>query len=159
MTLKCMCLYSATPLRNNRNITFWLVKPNFTVALFMAIERGNVTSRNHSSKIYGSKQQRRLFAWSNDGRKVWATVWFLSAVMHRKVMHVNFFRFYLPYSQQQNFAPIATWRNSPFHDTFWVTICTSPIIQLVCRPKLSKPLFLISPGYYSGPKRSKREKK
>ena len=56
--------------------------------------------------------QRLLFAWSNNGRKVWATVWFLSAVMHRKVMHVHFFRFYLPYLQDQKFAPMATWSNN-----------------------------------------------
>ena len=37
---------------------------------------------------------RRPFAFSNDARKVWATVLFLSAIIHRKVINVNFFRFF-----------------------------------------------------------------
>ena len=32
-----------------------------------------------------------VFLLSNDGRKVWATVLFLSAIMHMKVKHVDFF--------------------------------------------------------------------
>ena len=36
---------------------------------------------------------RRSFALSNDRGKVWATVLFLSAIMHRKFIHVNFFAF------------------------------------------------------------------
>ena len=31
---------------------------------------------------------------SNDARKLWATVLFLSAIMHRKVIHVIFFSFF-----------------------------------------------------------------
>ena len=38
--------------------------------------------------------QRRPFAFSNDGRKLWATVLFLSAIMYRKVIHVNVLRFF-----------------------------------------------------------------
>ena len=38
--------------------------------------------------------QRRSFAFSNDGRKLWATGLFLSAIMLRKVIHVNFLRFF-----------------------------------------------------------------
>ena len=30
---------------------------------------------------------------SNDGKKSWATVLFLSAIKYRKVIHVNFFAF------------------------------------------------------------------
>ena len=37
---------------------------------------------------------RRPFAFSNDARKVWATVLFLSAIIRRKVTNVNFFRFF-----------------------------------------------------------------
>ena len=37
---------------------------------------------------------RRPSAFSNDARKVWATVLFLSAIIHRKVTNVNFFRFF-----------------------------------------------------------------
>ena len=48
---------------------------------------------------------------SNDGRNVWATVLFLSAIMYMKVRHVNFF---LPYLQDhsllgsRHFATMAT---------------------------------------------------
>ena len=47
----------------------------------------------HGSKITGSQQSfltETGFALLNDGRKVWATILFLSAIM-RKVIHVNFF--------------------------------------------------------------------
>ena len=37
---------------------------------------------------------RRSFALSNDRGKVWATVLFLSAIMHRKFIHVKFFVFF-----------------------------------------------------------------
>ena len=43
------------------------------------IERRSV--RYHGSKILGG-----LFELSNDEREVWATVFFLSAIMHRIVM-------------------------------------------------------------------------
>ena len=43
--------------------------------------------------------RRRTFALLNDGRKVWVTVLFLSATMHRKVIHVSFFFFFLLYLQ------------------------------------------------------------
>ena len=36
----------------------------------------------------------RPFALSNDERKVWATVLLLNAIMHWKVIHVNFFCFF-----------------------------------------------------------------
>ena len=36
-------------------------------------------------------QSNLSFGLSNDGRKVWAIVLFLSVIMHRKVMHVNLF--------------------------------------------------------------------
>ena len=39
----------------------------------------------------------------------------------------------------------------------WFAICKSPIIHLVCRPKLCMALSLISPGYYSVRKRNKRQ--
>ena len=37
--------------------------------------------------------QIRPFALSSDGRKVWATVLFLRAIMRRKVIHIKFFVF------------------------------------------------------------------
>ena len=40
---------------------------------------------------------RRSFVLSNDRGKVWATVLFLNAIMHRKFIHVNFFVFFLCY--------------------------------------------------------------
>ena len=64
---------------------------------------------------------RRSFALSNDARKVWATVLFLSTIMHRKVINGNFFRFFffLPYLQElgllrsRNFDTMASlcWRD------------------------------------------------
>ena len=54
--------------------------------------------------------QRRPSALSNDGRKVWATVLFLSAIVHRKVIHVIsflffFFSFFLTFARPR-FADI-----------------------------------------------------
>ena len=63
--------------------------------------------------------QRRPSALSNDGRKVWATVLFLSAIVHRKVIHVIFFvSFSLTYLQDhcllisKNLATMVMWRNN-----------------------------------------------
>ena len=76
-----------------------------------------MTPRYHGTKLSGSQQsflKRRLFSLSNDGRKVWATVLFLSAVMHRKVIHVNFFSSFLDIFQDnglltfRNFVTMAT---------------------------------------------------
>ena len=61
--------------------------------VMLQLKRRNVTSRSHGSKISRSQQSfltRRLLSLSNDGRKSWATGLFLSAIMHRKVIHVNF---------------------------------------------------------------------
>ena len=61
--------------------------------------------------------QRRPFAFSNErsGRKVWATVLFLRAIMHKKVIHVNFFVFFCHICRItvlicRNFATMATWQ-------------------------------------------------
>ena len=68
-------------------------------------------------------QKRRLFALSNDGTKVWATVLFLSAITPRKVITCQFFFSFLflkPYLQKQglwrsrNFVSMVTWRNDFF---------------------------------------------
>ena len=68
--------------------------------------------------------QGRSFALTNNRRKLWATVLFLSAIRHRKVIHVNFFvfsailaglgRFLL---RSRKVATMAAWSNdfsSPF---------------------------------------------
>ena len=58
--------------------------------------------------------QRRPFALLNDGRKVWVTVLFLSAIMHRKVIHVIFFSAILAgprFVEDPKFSPTATSRN------------------------------------------------
>ena len=47
-----------------------------------------MTSGYHGSKISGA--QRRPFALLNAGIKVLASVLFLSAILHRKVIHVIF---------------------------------------------------------------------
>ena len=52
------------------------------------IERRSVTS---CSMVGNLSWKRRPFALLKDRRKVWANVLFLSAIMYRKVMHVNFF--------------------------------------------------------------------
>ena len=76
-----------------------------------------MTPRYHGTKLSGSQQsflKRRLFSLSNGGRKVWATVLFLSAIMHRKVIHVNFFSSFLDIFQDngllrfRNFVTMAT---------------------------------------------------
>ena len=64
-----------------------------TFCLLISIERKCVTSSYHGSKMseFCLSWQRKPFASSIDWRKVWAIVWFLSAFMHRKAIHVNFF--------------------------------------------------------------------
>ena len=61
------------------------------------------------------------FALSNDGRKVWATIVFLSAIMHRshacQIFSFFVLFFFLPYLQDhallrsRSFATMASWRN------------------------------------------------
>ena len=41
--------------------------------------------------------QRLPFTLLNNRTEVWATVLFLSTIMHRKVMHVNSVIFFVPY--------------------------------------------------------------
>ena len=83
---------------------------------------GSLTSRYHGSKKFldlnNFSWQRRPFALLSDGRKVWVTVLFLSAIMHRKVIHVNFFFFFFSailagprFVEDQKFSIMATWRN------------------------------------------------
>ena len=91
------------------------------ICLSPSIERRSVTSRYHSSKfliLTDLSWQRWLFALSNDGRKAWANVLFLSAIMHRnKVIHVNFFSFFCLICRTticwdpEFFATMTTWRN------------------------------------------------
>ena len=74
-----------------------------------------MTSSCLGGNISGSQQpfltETGHSALSNDGRNVWATVLFLSAIMYMKVRHVNFF---LPYLQDhsllgsRHFATMAT---------------------------------------------------
>ena len=66
--------------------------------------------------LYNLSWKRRAFALAKDGRIVWNTVFFLSAVKHRKVIHFKASVF-PPYLQlrglfkSRNFATMATWRN------------------------------------------------
>ena len=68
----------------------------------------------HGSKIAGSQQSfltETAYALLSDGRKVWATSLFLSAIMH-KFVHVNFFLSYLQDHglwRSRNFAIMALW--------------------------------------------------
>ena len=60
------------------------------------------------------QDSRWPFALSNNGRKVWATVLFMSAIIHGKVIHVDFFLLFLSYLQDygllrsRSFATMAT---------------------------------------------------
>ena len=54
-------------------------------------ERIIVTSHCHGGKISGSQQSALT---KTAGRNVWGTVLFLSAILHRKVIHVKYFRFF-----------------------------------------------------------------
>ena len=56
-------------------------------------ERIIVTSHCHGGKISGSQQSALT---ETAGRNVWGTVLFLSAILHRKVIHVKYFRFFFP---------------------------------------------------------------
>ena len=64
--------------------------------------------------------QRWLFALLKDGRKVWATILFLGAIMHRKVLSIFSFSLFsfLQYLQDhgslrsRNFVTMVTWCNN-----------------------------------------------
>ena len=70
-----------------------------------------MTSPYHGSKISASQQSFLIFALSNDGRKYGLP---FCSIMHRKVIHVIFFPFFLPYLQDhgllrsRDFATMAT---------------------------------------------------
>ena len=59
-----------------------------------ALERTSVMSYYHGILALNNlSSERRPFALSTDGRIVWATVLFLSEIMHWKVIYVNIFLF------------------------------------------------------------------
>ena len=67
------------------------------IFMIFPIERKSVTSRYRGNKILDLNNlswQIKPFALCNDGRKVWATVLFMSEIMHRKVMHISFLGFF-----------------------------------------------------------------
>ena len=76
------------------------------------MEWRSVTSRYHGSKNFWISTKRRAFALAKDGRIVWNTFFFLSAVKHRKVIHFKASVF-PPYLQlhgllrSRNFATVA----------------------------------------------------
>ena len=79
-------------------------------------QQRSVTSRYHGSKMSISQQpswQRQPFTLSYGGRRVWATVLFLSAIMHRKVILVSFFVLFR-WTAVCWCYPMATWRNDFF---------------------------------------------
>ena len=76
--------------------------------------------QNHDLDLNNLSWQGRPFACSNDG-KVWATVLFLSAIMHKKGIHVNFFVLFVAWTTVcSDFATMAT-RHSDFSSSvfFW----------------------------------------
>ena len=107
----CNCLYSKWGFRNR-----------------ISIERRSVTSVYYDGKICGCQQSflTETGIWfKNDGRKVWANVLFLNAIIHWQVIHVNyfFFLFYfsaMPYLHDHGllrsryFSTMATWRKTSF---------------------------------------------
>ena len=64
-------------------------------------ERIIVTSHCHGGKISGSQQSALT---ETAGRNVWGTVLFLSAILHRKVIHVKYFRFFFCHTCRATFA-------------------------------------------------------
>ena len=72
--------------------------------------------------------QRRPFALSNDGGKVWVTVLFLRAVKHRKVIHVNFFVFFC-----HIFRTTVCWDPDILLSSCDVTTC--PLYKALCQLK------------------------
>ena len=107
---KCVrnCLYSKWGFRNR-----------------ISIERRSVTSVYYDGKICGCQQSflTETGIWfKNDGRKVWANVLFLNAIIHWQVIHVNYFLFFFYFSampylhdhgllRSRYFSTTATWRN------------------------------------------------
>ena len=66
--------------------------------VFMTQWRGkvwrHVTMVTKSLDLNNLSWQIKPFALCSDGRIVWATVLFMNAIMHRKVMHINFLGFF-----------------------------------------------------------------
>ena len=138
---KCVrnCLYSKWGFRNR-----------------ISIERRSVTSVYHDSKICGCQQSflTETGIWFKiGGRKVWANVLFLNAIIHWQVIHVNyfFFLFYfsaMPYLQDHGllrsryFATTVTWRNDLSY------ILPPPLLQFfrkTCCFQLQEVLFRWNP--------------
>ena len=94
-------------------------------------ERIIVTSHCHGGKISGSQQS--ALTELTAGRNVWGTVLFLSAILHRKVIHVKYFRFFfLPYLQGDVccWDPQICYLQPPHHPTTTHT----PYMQLSVYP-------------------------
>ena len=86
-------------------------------------ERRSLTSRYHGGKVSGSQQSALT---ETAGRKVWVTVLFLSAILHRKLFSFFFSAIIagLRLLRSTNFATMATWRND--FSLFECTITTTP---------------------------------
>ena len=94
-----------------------------------------MTSSYHGDIISGS-QWRHLHCRTLYKTLIWATVLFLSAVMHRKVIQVNFFRVFF-------FCHICR-----------TTVCSDPDILLPCMMRDVTTYHLYSPFFstiISGP--------
>ena len=70
------------------------------------MEKRSVTSHYHSRKISGTQQsfltEMAICTFVERSKKVWVTIFFLSAIMHRKVIHVHFFHFFLSHWQDHS---------------------------------------------------------
>ena len=61
------------------------------------MEKRSVMSHYRSRKISGTQQSfltEMAICIAERWKKVWVTILFLNAIMHRKVIHVNFFCFF-----------------------------------------------------------------
>ena len=76
--------------------------------------------------------QRRPFTLSNDGRKVWATILFLRAVKHRKVIQkCQFFRFFFCHI----FRTTVCWDPDILLSSWTRDVTTCPLYKGLCQLK------------------------
>ena len=121
-----------------------------------------MTSSYHGSKISGfqpiSSQRRPL---SNDGRNVRATVLFLSAIMHSKVIYVIFVVFFCDIwrttvclaSQAGVFSEVCFsslgWKRAPLKTSAWeATVCWDLEILLPWQPDETTSLYTLGLALY-----------
>ena len=82
------------------------------VYLDQEVQKSLIERRGAMSGYLGGKisESQQSFAFANNKRKIWASILFLSAIMLRKVTHVNFFRWdteiLLPWQHDETTSPL-----------------------------------------------------